>query len=340
MSGILENTPMVTQAMPLIGQTQPRTEKETKPTVLIKLANIPHLGLIAKFLTLTERMVFSQVFSLLRARIEILNFNQQLSNSGKQYFINRAVQSDKPDDLITTIKSFPLASMEFTDDRGKTLVHYAATDSTYFEVITILVKAKADINLTDYNTQTPLMYAARKKHVEGIKLLLESKANIESKDRKGFTALHWVAKKDCLAGTQLLLDKKADVNARDEEDRPSLHWAAKKGADEIVKLLLKSKAMPELRAASLETPLHFAAESNEPRVIKRLAKIIEVNTIDKYGETPLFSAVQSNKPNSVKALLECKADINIKNITQQTALEQATTAKKKLDPSIIKMLTL
>jgi ankyrin repeat protein len=57
------------------------------------------------------------------------------------------------------------------------------------ELITILLKAGADINLGDANGETPLMKASRSRKTRTVKLLLENGADVNISDYTGRTAL-------------------------------------------------------------------------------------------------------------------------------------------------------
>ena len=59
----------------------------------------------------------------------------------------------------------------------------------HYEVVKLLLEAKADIESQDENGMTPLTRSAFWSHSEVVKLLLKDQANVESKDLRGLTPL-------------------------------------------------------------------------------------------------------------------------------------------------------
>ena len=57
------------------------------------------------------------------------------------------------------------------------------------ESVEFLLENGADVNSTDYEYQTPLMYAVQKNNAEIIKLLISKGADINFKDARNRTAL-------------------------------------------------------------------------------------------------------------------------------------------------------
>jgi len=115
-----------------------------------------------------------------------------------------------------------------------------------------------------------------------------------------------------------------------------LHLAAGAGASRAVEALLASGASLEVRATDGETPLHVAAADGQTQVIRQLVEAgASLNVVNNDGETPLHVAVQhaDDCPNlrHVRALVELKADPNVKDGSNQSVFDHAGLYSKNLD---------
>jgi len=69
------------------------------------------------------------------------------------------------------------------------LHHAVKTDHARLDMIALLVRYGADVNITDGHLRTPLHRAAQFGHVEAVRLLIRLGANPEAKDENGWTPL-------------------------------------------------------------------------------------------------------------------------------------------------------
>jgi len=69
------------------------------------------------------------------------------------------------------------------------LHHAVKVDNANLDMITILVRHNAEVNITDNHLRTPLHRAAQFGHVEAVRLLLRLGANPNAKDENGWTPL-------------------------------------------------------------------------------------------------------------------------------------------------------
>ena len=83
--------------------------------------------------------------------------------------------------------------MNARDKDGWTPLMAAADYNPNPEVITMLVKAGADVNAQTRDGYTALMYAAGQRNPEVITMLLEAGADVKAWDTLSMTALMWAA---------------------------------------------------------------------------------------------------------------------------------------------------
>ncbi len=160
--------------------------------------------------------------------------------------------------------------------------------------------------------KTPLMKAVLSQNQTQVdKLLAEAEntntAIINQQDENGSTALMLAAEKG-YSGIVSLLLAKANIRQLDLKDHTGatdLILAASHKHDDVVTLLL-NKLQTLTNNVSTETIASF------------------INTKDNYGNTALAYAIQNKAPNkNILALIDAGADVNTKNISGFTPLNDA-----------------
>ncbi|HXK50025.1 MAG TPA: ankyrin repeat domain-containing protein [Clostridiales bacterium] len=147
---------------------------------------------------------------------------------------------------------------------GTTILHQAMYANNP-EIVELLIKRKAPLNVIDSNGSTPLMIAVNRGSVDIAQLLLNNGADPDIKDTAyGRSALHIAASKGYDKIAALLISEGADVNITEKNGQTPLYSALYHGNDRIAKLLIKNKA--------------------ENKVINDLQKGLEVND----GEAKIF----------------------------------------------------
>ncbi len=144
------------------------------------------------------------------------------------------------------------------------------------EAIQKFLAAGANVNETNEDGGTPLIYAAQFGDIALIKTLLERGALVNPVDREGNSALGYlVSRKDTKNdAVSLLLAHGADVNVANKSRHTPLHLAVTKPVqpesaaqqNELVKMLLAAGADANRSTYNGELPLHAAAaagQSNE-----------------------------------------------------------------------------
>ncbi|KAJ8867641.1 hypothetical protein PR048_031444 [Dryococelus australis] len=94
---------------------------------------------------------------------------------------------------------------------------------------------------------TALQAASQNGHLEVIKILLRHKADVEIEDKDGDRAVHHAAFGDEPGVMELLAHAGADLNARNKRRQTALHIAVNKGHVGVVKTLLELGCHPSLQ---------------------------------------------------------------------------------------------
>ena len=116
----------------------------------------------------------------------------------------------------------------------------------------------------------PIHYAVDGGSLEVLDLLVKAGATLELPDVTGQTALKRAAEAEAIDVARWLLEKGADVNGSDPTGGTSIHTAARKGNPELVRLLAKHGADLDDRTITGETALHIAATNAERETVRAL----------------------------------------------------------------------
>ncbi|XP_049878320.1 ankyrin repeat and SAM domain-containing protein 1A-like isoform X2 [Pectinophora gossypiella] len=122
------------------------------------------------------------------------------------------------------------------------------------------------------------------------------------------------------------LRRGAGVNVQDDNGYTPLHHACLRGHKEIVQLLLSVDASPCIVDKKGATPLHLAAWKGDADIVNMLLQHNNPPNIDQMTsdqETALLIAARSGFVVVVEQLLANGADVTIKNIKDETALDLA-----------------
>lgn len=166
----------------------------------------------------------------------------------------------------------------------------AATMNGHAQVIKVLLDAGFDINATNSEGWTPLMYAIQSRNAESVRTLLEDP------------------------------NQQVDVNTHSRFGSP-LEIAVRNGNVPIVKLLITAGAKDP--NGNL---LSDAISSNNLEMIELFldpAQGQDLNLIDAYGSSPLIFAIIFRNVPVAKMLLEAGANPNIIGRGRMTALQTA-----------------
>lgn len=141
------------------------------------------------------------------------------------------------------------------------------------ETVRQAIAAGLDVDSSDDQGRTALLFACFNGHTTVAKLLLEKGAELKHRDALGRTALMFAATGANPEVVEFLLDSGAEVNAADtDEGFTALMHAAAEGQVKVVQVLLKYKADPELRDVDGDTARDFASRNGHTEVVQLLTK--------------------------------------------------------------------
>ena len=107
------------------------------------------------------------------------------------------------------------------------------------EIVELLLKNGANINVRGKNRKSPLSWAAYMGHTDVVKLLFNWNANPNLRDVTGGT-LHTSAFFGYSEIVKLFLDNNADPNLKDDSNLTALDWARKRGNHDTYEILKES----------------------------------------------------------------------------------------------------
>jgi uncharacterized protein len=198
---------------------------------------------------------------------------------------------------------------------GFTPLLYAAREG-HVECVRALIRAKADLNLTDPDGTTPLVLALMNGHWDAARLLIEAGADVNQWDFYGESPL-WEA---------------VDMNILPAGFRVEIPGLDKVSGIEIITLLLERGANPNLQL-KLRPPYRNAVQDRgaDPALIT--------------GATPLMRAAAGADVESIKLLLAHGALVDLPNEDGATPFLAAVTAagtrgKNKTEDQAIQALKL
>ena len=213
--------------------------------------------------------------------------------------------------------------------RKITALHIAAYDNDT-ELISLLLDAKADVNVCDANNVTPLHLVCLHENEEALQKLLQAGANpnICSVGRVS-PLLTAVQQTKNVRIIQKLLVAGADPNISTETNKTTpLHVACDCTCENILQLLLSHKAEPDVLDSDGHTPLCVATYRGNFNIVKLLLKAGASTELenDERCWTPIFFAAAQidDQVNILKLLIENGAVLTKKDKLGKTVLDIAT----------------
>lgn len=213
-----------------------------------------------------------------------------------------------------------------TDGDGNTALMYALSLEKD-EFTSKLLAAESDPKIRNDYGNTPLHAAVIYNKLDKVKLLVEEKnTGVEEGNEQGQTPLHYAAFLGYLPVVQYLLGQGASLEKRDKAGYTALHYAAQNGKVEILTFLQEKKIDLNAVTAQGFSPLHLAVVYGKVKTVEFLLKN-ECNPELKStlrGRTALHGAAMTGGWDEALMLLENKAEVNALDNDGVTALHLAS----------------
>ena len=232
------------------------------------------------------------------------------------------------------------ANINAQDFNKYTPLHYAVRHHERKNIVKILLRNHAQVNIWNHKDKTPLHIATEKNYKTFPKLLKQHGADFKFHfpDDTGKTALHHAVIKGDETLVLKLINQGANVRASDLDNNTPLHYAVTSGLENIVKILLDHKAPINAINNEGETSLHIATQKENKTIsdlLKQHGANFEFYLPDESGKAALHRAVLNGDEAQVLKLVEQGATINDKDLDQCTPLQYAVDLNQE---NIVKIL--
>lgn len=138
------------------------------------------------------------------------------------------------------------------------------------ELVRHLLANDGNPNQVDEDSRTALQYAAMNGNLQIIALLVKAKARLDVKDKLGNTALLLAVDRGQVEAAKLLLDVGAPVDAENKNGMTALMVAASRGDLDCVRILLANGASPTKTDYTGRDAAGWAADSRRPAVLRAI----------------------------------------------------------------------
>ena len=143
--------------------------------------------------------------------------------------------------------------------------------------ISTLRDMNIDVNLKDAVGRTPVRIAAEKGDIQTVMFLIENGADVNTTDTNGNTPLIFIVNKTGnLEITKHLIEKGAAVNTQNQTGETALMYAAWRGYTDIVEFLLENRANTTLKNGHGQTALTLAESKGHSEIVKMLKTSNEI----------------------------------------------------------------
>lgn len=214
------------------------------------------------------------------------------------------------------------ARLDVTDGSGWTALHLAASRG-HCGVISLLMEESNIAEVPNYQGRTALRIAVDRSQHEALKMLLMHNAKVNTRAENQMTTLHTAARQGDAEIVYMLVSNGADIEAKDATMMSALHYACEAGHVETIAVLLAHKANIEAAGRDRKTPLICAAEAGRSQAVEFLLKSkpnASSSGTDDTGMTALHWAAYNGHEETVKILSQKKGSLAKVNAMGRTAL--------------------
>lgn len=171
-----------------------------------------------------------------------------------------------------------------------------------------------------------ILHAAYEGETDKVVDLLRRGMDVNTTDPQGSTLLSIAARANNIELVRFLLDNRANPQRRNRYGDTALMVAALQGHTEIVRLMLEHKVDPNQPGWNA---LHYAAFENRADIAALLiAAGAQVNALAPNGQSALMLAAKRGHLETVRILVGAKADLDLADAEEGTALTMARKANQ------------
>ncbi|RLL95951.1 hypothetical protein CFD26_106060 [Aspergillus turcosus] len=203
---------------------------------------------------------------------------------------------------------------------------YAAKNH-HLQVVLLLLQQTKGVDLADDSLRSAVTYAVAFGDAQFLKLIREQ-GNLDQTDMFGDTALHRAARRGHLAVVRWLLNQSVSIDAAGNAYRRTpLMLAVYSRNEAVVEQLLQHGARLDARDVDHATVLHLAFMGETEGMVASEPPHGTEPSLETLDSDPILKAdLKCGLPvlsNIVKMLLEAGADLEAKNVWEQTPLTRA-----------------
>lgn len=286
-----------------------------------------------------DKLIPDNVMQILKTAYDRLKLQHGTSDLSKLFApkdVFHAIYRKDGDERISEIVASGFNLMTpLKDFHNGTCLHLISNFGTLTMAYLILSRANSHdfVNMMDKEMRTPIMYSVAGKKHDILKLLCQCGADVTIKGPDGMTVLHLAAKSGNLTATQIILENYRQIatisklqkfiNTTDDGHWTPLVWAAENGHGEIVNYLISLGADPNICDSENNTVLHWASLAGKLESIYPLMTNSDLNIQNIHGDTALHISARQSKPRICMLLMAHGANLNIRNLANETPLDVA-----------------
>jgi ankyrin repeat protein len=255
--------------------------------------------------------IYDELFSFIQSSkynefIELLNsineddpmFDINIRHNNNNYLLTYAVLSNNIEIVKLLIKKH--AKIDIVDNNNTSLLILAISYG-FKQMLLLLLEENTKIigysllDITSFNNKTPLLFAIELKNLEFIEILLEYEVNTTIEDNEGQGMLIYAIKTRSIDICKKILQYITHINTKTYNGDNALHIACQLNLEQIAILLLKENINLNVYNNQEKTPLHYTVSVGNYNLYNSLIEHgANINVQDMYGNSILHYAIIYN----------------------------------------------